>query len=84
MSTFQYNAGDPAPLNEKASDSLKYCYECGRKLGKSSYYFEVSTGWMLLVIGSDPDNSQGCFPVGSECAKKFAPEVLRKFAKAGA
>ena len=74
--TFEFNVGDRAPLNPKAADGLTHCYSCGRKLGKNSFYFEVSTRWELIVVGSDEKNSQGCFPVGSECAKKFAPEVL--------
>ena len=76
--TFKFNVGDPAPCNSKAANASPsiYCFVCGRKLGKNSFYFEVSTRWELIVVGSDEKNSQGCFPVGSECAKKFAPEVL--------
>ena len=76
--TIEFNAGDLAPLNDKASTSLEYCYACGRKLGKNAYHFEVNTAWQIIAPGTDERNSQGCFPVGSECAKKFAPNLLVK------
>jgi len=80
--TFKYNAGDRAPLNRKALDSYEnLCTECGRALGKNPFYFEVSTAWELIIPGSgDPDShsSQGCFPIGSTCAHKFAPNLLIK------
>lgn len=74
-----YNAGDSAPLNDKANHTVEaLCFECGRKLGKNPLYFEVNTGWTLILPNSDDKNSQGCFPIGRECAKKFAPELLQK------
>jgi hypothetical protein len=77
--TFKYNAGDRAPLNQKALDSWDpLCTECGRALGKNPFYFEVNTGWEVIVPNSDPANSQGCFPIGSTCAHKFAPNLLIK------
>ena len=54
------------------------CHECGKALGKNPLYFEVNTGWEIIVPGSDAENSQGCFPIGSTCANKFAPELLIK------
>ena len=73
-----FNVGDIAPLNNKASNAINqdFCFVCGRKLGKNSYHFEVNTGWVLIELGGS--DSQGCFPVGSECAKKFASGLLMK------
>jgi hypothetical protein len=77
--TFKYNAGDAAPHNEKALNSYDdLCTECGRALGKNPLYFEVNTSWQIIVPNSDEKNSQGCFPIGSTCAHKFAPELLIK------
>ena len=77
--TFKYNAGDTAPLNRKALDSYDdLCTECGRALGKNPFYFEVNTAWEVIVPNSDQKNSQGCFPIGSTCAHKFAPNLLIK------
>jgi len=72
----KYNAGDQAPINHKAADTSNLCFSCGRKLGKNPYYFEVTTSWELLPAGNTSTDSQGCFPIGSECAKAFAPELL--------
>lgn len=75
----KYNAGDVAPSNEKATHSgIDLCFECGKALGKNPLYFEVNTGWEIIVPGSDDKNSQGCFPIGSTCANKFAPGLLIK------
>jgi hypothetical protein len=77
--TFIYNAGDAAPQNQKALDSIAdLCTECGRALGKNPLYFEVNTSWEIIVPNSDNKNSQGCFPIGRTCADKFAPELLIK------
>jgi hypothetical protein len=77
--TNQYNAGDKAPSNRKALDSIgDLCTECGRALGKNPLYFEVNTSWEVIVPGSDDANSQGCFPIGATCAHKFAPNLLIK------
>lgn len=75
----KYNVGDAAPSNRKALDSYEdFCTECGRKLGANPLYFEVNTGWEVIVPGSDEANSQGCFPIGQTCADKFAPGLLIK------
>ena len=78
--TFKYNAGDYAPHNRKALNSTsELCTECGRALGANPLYFEVNTDWNVIVPNSDEANSQGCFPVGSTCAHKFAPGLLIRF-----
>jgi hypothetical protein len=78
-SDYKYNAGDRAPHNRKALDSSgNLCTECGRILGKNPLYFEVNTDWEVIVPNSDEENSQGCFPIGSTCAYKFAPNLLIK------
>jgi hypothetical protein len=78
-STYKYNAGDAAPLNAKANGSYEdLCYECGRKLGANPLYMEVNTSWEIITPSSDDKNSQGCFPIGSTCANKFAPHLLIK------
>ncbi len=75
----QYKVGDAAPNNRKALDSTEpLCTECGKKLGNNPLYFEVNTSWEIIVPNSDDKNSQGCFPIGSTCSHKFAPELLIK------
>lgn len=81
--TFEFNLGAGAPFNQNASVGLDWCYVCGRKLGKSALHFEVDNGWMLIAPQQNNPESQGCFPVGKECAKKFAPNLLITM-KAGA
>jgi hypothetical protein len=74
--TYKYNAGTTAPNHPKASSTDSRCMECGRALGKNPLWFEVNTDWKIIEIGSDEVNTQGCWPIGSECAKKFAPNLL--------
>jgi hypothetical protein len=77
----EFNVGDAAPLHIKAADSMQYCFACGRKIGNNAWYFEVDSGWMLIdpnVRHLNNSDSQGCFPVGVECAKKFNPSLLVK------
>jgi len=77
--TIQFNVGDIAPLNKKAANSFEeFCFACGRKLGKNLSYFEVTNDWKLVIPNTSHFNSQGCFPVGSECAKKFGANLLIK------
>jgi hypothetical protein len=73
-----YSAGDPGPLHRKAMDGSDWCYVCGRKLGQDAYYFEVNTAWNIIDPTKNAWDSQGCFPVGRECAKKFDENLLTK------
>ena len=54
------------------------CTECGRKVGKNPLYVHVSTSGKILPLDLDSKDSQGCWPVGSECAKAFDPKVLTR------
>ena len=86
MTTFEFNAGDPMPCNEKASSAIdqELCFVCGRKLGKNPLYFEVINGGDLRLQDcteydrSSDNGYMGCYPVGSTCAHKFAPNLLIK------
>jgi hypothetical protein len=80
MATVKFHLGDGAPLNNKASHSTEdLCFVCGRALGADPLYFEVNTSWELIARGSDEKNSQGCFPIGSSCANKFAEGIVFRF-----
>ena len=76
MSKIQFNVGTQAPSNSKAIGDDSLCMVCGRKLGANPFYFEVNTSWEVITPNDSNEDSQGCFPVGSECAKKFAPNLL--------
>lgn len=48
------------------------CVLCGKKVGKNcSYVHYLNNGNIVSYRGGDIENSQGLFPVGSECAKKL-------------
>lgn len=78
----EFNAGDPAPFHEGIhKDGAERCVVCGRKVGKKSYLVEVIDGGDIREQdGTEADTEDagymGCWPVGSECAKKFAPNIL--------
>lgn len=60
------------------------CIQCGRKIGKSSYWVHASTDGTVLHPDDQGDFgtvSQGFFPVGSECAKMFDKAILVKDVK---
>lgn len=81
--TFTFNAGDNAPFHAKAiNHDLDCCYVCGRILGKNPMYMEVIDGGFIREQdGTEPIRDggyMGHYPIGSECAKKFAPNLLKK------
>lgn len=63
--------------NKKAQENWSdfdenQCCLCGKKVGKNPIYVHYLTNGN--ITNADDDivvNSQGCFPVGSECAKKI-------------
>lgn len=56
------------------------CVVCGRKVGKNPFYVELNIEGIIMKDGVELDGvpSQGCWQVGSECAKKFDSSVLIK------
>lgn len=66
-----------APKRQNA-DGFHQCLICGRKMSDKAVdrgvWVEMSVRLKLIPVGhplsNDPAESQGCFPVGSECAKK--------------
>ncbi len=69
------------PLSELQNEDAKnnwgnynenQCCLCGKKVGKKPKMVHYLTnGNIISWGGSDVANSQGFFPVGSECAKKL-------------
>ena len=77
--TMKFLPGDYAPQNEKAVHSpISLCFLCGRNLGANPFYYEMTTRLILIIPNSNDKDSQGCFPIGNECAKKFHPDLLVK------
>jgi hypothetical protein len=77
--TYQFNAGDGMVWHDKSSDpDVERCTICARKLGKNPFYVEVHDGGDLVAFGEGIHDGgyMGCWAVGSECAKKFAPELI--------
>ena len=66
----------------------KFCVQCGRKVGEDPWWVEVIEGGEIREQdGSEADYTDagymGHFPVGNECAKKFAKNILFKFKEMG-
>ena len=58
--------------NNWGSYNSNQCCLCGKRLGKNSRMIHYLTnGNIISYFGDDVTNSQGFFPVGSECAKKL-------------
>ena len=47
------------------------CCICGRKVGDDPIFVQYTTNGTIVSTDIEVENSQGCFPVGSECAKKI-------------
>lgn len=47
------------------------CCLCGKKVGKNPKMVHFLTNGNIVSSSEDFTNSQGFFPVGSECAKKL-------------
>lgn len=55
-------------------DVVDECFVCGRGLSergleRASWIEHTTSGYLVAVADPSPSDSQGCFPVGSECAK---------------
>jgi len=83
-SNVEFKAGDPAPFHPDIhKDSESRCCVCGRKTKENSLYMEVVDGGNIREQdGTEADiydpGYMGCWSIGSECAKKFAPNILFK------
>jgi hypothetical protein len=70
--------------NVELADS--FCVQCGRKVGADAWYVElIDGGEIRLQDGTEADVNDagymGCWAVGNECAKSFAPNLLFKMKK---
>lgn len=59
------------------------CFVCGRGLtekglDRASWIEHTTSGYLVPVADPSPEDSQGCFPVGSECAKSVPAEFRLK------
>jgi hypothetical protein len=92
VNTTKIQAGDQPNFVEPKSNvgyNDNYCVQCGRKVGADAWYVEViEGGYIRLQDGSKADMNDagymGCYAIGNECAKKFAPNLLFKMGKVGA
>jgi hypothetical protein len=84
--TAKINAGESPNFADAKSNvgaTENYCIQCGRKVGANPWFVEVIDGGSIrLQDGTEADVNHagymGCWPVGNECAKSFAPNLLFK------
>ena len=67
---------------ERFGDHSHTCFVCGKPTAKRSF-IHFTTDGLLVPANIDQSDlakydleSQGCFPIGSECAKKVGPEFV--------
>ena len=75
--------------NEKYGDNEYQCVCCQRPIKdiKSSYWVHMNEGWKALHNSINEancfeltgNNSQGCFPIGNDCAKKMGKDFIFKY-----
>lgn len=53
------------------------CVCCGLKTAEK-FFIHVSTDWLAVNTDKTFKESQGFFPIGPECAKKFPNEFIFK------
>ena len=64
------------------SSDTNWCVQCGKKCGANPWFVEIVDGNEIRVQdGTEAEYNgsyMGCWAVGNECAKSFAPNVLFK------
>lgn len=67
---------------ERYGDHSHTCFICGKSTAQRSFV-HLTTDGFLIPAEFDADDlheydmeSQGCFPIGSECAKKLGPKFI--------
>jgi hypothetical protein len=84
MKEYKFNAGDGMfwhdnyGNNDKQGNPIERCTICARKLGENPVFVEVHNGGDLVEFGKGIQDGgyMGCWPIGSECAKQFSPELI--------
>ncbi len=63
------------------SSLVHFCVACGRKtsITGNSFYIHLSIDGTILERNYQGPESQGAWPVGSECAKAFDSKAIWKF-----
>ena len=61
------------------------CTMCGRKMSdkntKLFYLHATHTGYFIADFSDEISESQGCFPIGPECAKKLPVNFVKSYTK---
>ena len=66
-------------LQDKNGNTIDRCVLCARKVGDNSFYVETMYGAEIIAFGTGNQSDagySGCFRIGSECARKIAPQAL--------
>lgn len=66
---------------ERYGEDSNSCFICGKRIKNMETAKEVhflTNGNIVSYSGDDVDNSQGFFPVGSDCAKKLVVQFAFK------
>ena len=71
---------------EKEKNEARYgidsnsCVCCGKRIKNIEYMINTTTDWVCVDEPNEDNihNSQGSFPVGSECRKHFPKEFIFK------
>lgn len=63
-------------------DHSDSCIVCGKRTNEK-FFIHASTDWVAVNILDDDlthygSESQGCFPIGSDCAKKLPKEFIHE------
>lgn len=59
---------------DRLGDGTNTCFICGKRIKKmenAKYVHYLTNGNIVSYGGDDIENSQGFFPVGSDCAKRL-------------
>ena len=76
----KYNLWSNPNKKEIIYNDEEKCEYCGKKLGNNRLFVHITTDGVCLPNSINIiDQSQGCFPIGSECAKKLFGKDLDKY-----
>jgi hypothetical protein len=68
---------------DQISPNIGGCFLCGKELANeqdANFWVEIdmATNGVWSAAMGECETSQGCFPIGNGCAKKFEPGVLHQ------
>ena len=69
------------PFHYHIKDGFDNCFLCNKpvKIDSSTNWIHINTDIEAIDRFNETDDSQGCFPIGSDCAHKLPKNLVFKY-----